>query len=64
MFATPQTIENDLKANRLDGRKIILIVIDECHRTVGNFAYTQILRYMNTLDVGFRIVGLSATPGS
>jgi ERCC4-related helicase len=53
-----------LKEGRLEGRQIVLIVFDECHRAVGNSSYCQIVRLMNSLDFGFRIVGLSATPGS
>lgn len=63
IFATPQTVENDLKSKRLDGTRIVLMVVDECHRSVGNSSYAQIIRFMNSLDVGFRVVGLSATPG-
>jgi ERCC4-related helicase len=64
VFATPQTIENDLENGRIDGRRVVLLVFDECHRAVGNFSYCQIIKLMNRLDVGFRVVGLSATPGS
>lgn len=64
IFATPQTIENDLQSGRLDGKRIVLLVFDECHRAVGNSSYRQIMRQMNCLEVGFRVVGLSATPGS
>lgn len=64
IFATPQTIENDLKSKKLDGRKVILVVFDECHRAVGNSSYSNIMREMNALDMAFRVVGLSATPGS
>lgn len=63
IFATPQTIENDLENGRLEGSKVVLLIIDECHRAVGNFSYSKIVRLMNKMDVGFRLIGLSATPG-
>jgi ERCC4-related helicase len=64
VFATPQTIENDLDSKRFNGRRVILFVFDECHRAVGNSSYTNIIKHMNSLDIGFRVIGLSATPGS
>jgi ERCC4-related helicase len=42
---------------------VVLLIIDECHRAVGNFSYSKIVRLMNKMDVGFRLIGLSATPG-
>lgn len=39
-------------------------MFDECHRAVGGYSYTKIIELMNVLEVGFRVVGLSATPGS
>ncbi|KAL4718441.1 hypothetical protein ACJJTC_016433 [Scirpophaga incertulas] len=64
-FATPQVIYNDIKSGICPAEKIRCLVIDEAHRARGNYAYCQI---MSTLtDMGhktFRILALSATPGS
>lgn len=30
IFATPQTFENDLLANRIDAKEIVLIIFGEC----------------------------------
>ena len=70
IFGTPQTLENDLKAGKLDKNSIILLIfginsynIDECHRSVGEASYAKIVRLLADVQVGFRIIGLSATPG-
>ena len=70
IFGTPQTIENDIKDERLDKKKIIMLIFgtfelkkDECHRSVGDASYAKIIRLMSDLEKGYRIIGLSATPG-
>lgn len=64
-FATPQIIENDLESGILPPRKVRCIVIDEAHRAQGNYAYVGIVRQLHDANRnGFRIVALSATPGS
>lgn len=70
-FCTPQLFESDMKANRLDSRKIVLVIIgiiqtilDEAHKAVGNYAYTQAIKLLEKSRVGYRIVALSATPGN
>lgn len=42
----------------------MLVIFDEAHRGVGDYSYTKIVKLMDKNEVGFRIVGLSATPGS
>ena len=44
-FGTPQTMENDLTQNHINLLKIALIIFDEAHRAVGNFAYLNIVKY-------------------
>ena len=41
-----------------------MLVIDEAHRATGNYAYCKIIQYLEELNIGFRIVSLSATPVS
>ena len=64
-FATPQVIENDLANGVLDARSVRCIVIDEAHRAQGGFAYVNIIKLLHELNRdGFRVLALSATPGS
>ncbi|VVB75288.1 ATP-dependent RNA helicase RhlB [Candidatus Tiddalikarchaeum anstoanum] len=65
IFATPQTIENDLLTRKLTLAKTSLVVFDECHRGVGDYAYTFINKvYNKQRDANRKILGLSASPGS
>jgi ERCC4-related helicase len=41
-----------------------LLIIDEAHRATGNYAYCKIIQMLEVLDIGFRILSLSATPVS
>ena len=38
IFATPQVIKNDLIAGRYTLQDVTLMIVDECHRAVGNYA--------------------------
>lgn len=63
LFATPQTVANDLEAERLSFTDFSLLVVDECHRAVGDYAYVYIAdRYHTEAEKG-RILGLTASPG-
>lgn len=63
MFATPQTIENDLLRG-LSLRDVSLIIVDECHRSVGGYSYVYIAEeYMKTASNPL-ILGLTASPSS
>lgn len=64
-FATPQVIENDLENYSLPADQVKCLVIDEAHRAQGGYAYVRIVQYLNQRNKdGFRILALSATPGS
>lgn len=41
-----------------------LVVIDEAHRATGNYAYCTSIRHMIEKNCVFRVLALSATPGS
>lgn len=62
VFSTPQIVENDLEGGYLTKERISLLVFDEAHRAVGNYAYCGIMRAM--AGFAFRVCGLTATPGS
>lgn len=61
---TPQTLQKDIENKILDYTKIVLLVIDEAHRATGNYAYCRIIQLLEEMNIGFRIVSLSATPVS
>ncbi|CAI8493866.1 unnamed protein product [Pichia kudriavzevii] len=64
LFTTPQVVENDLKFGILDPVNVALLVIDEAHRATGNYAYTNVISFMNRFNSSFRVLALTATPGS
>ncbi|MDD4352940.1 MAG: DEAD/DEAH box helicase family protein [Candidatus Nanoarchaeia archaeon] len=64
IFATPQTIQNDLIIKRLNLEKCCLLVYDECHRAVGDYAYTFISQVYKSQRKNIKVLGLSASPGS
>lgn len=65
IFATPQVIENDLNSGLLPADSVRCIVIDEAHKAQGNYPYVNIVRKLQEDNRnGFRILALSATPGS
>jgi len=60
IISTPQTIRNDLEKGILEP-KFSLVVFDECHRAVGNYAYTYVAETLSGKDTLF--IGLTASPG-
>lgn len=63
-FTTPQVLENDLKNNIIEKESIVCLIIDEAHKSVGNYAYCSIVKILSDSNVKFRICALTATPGS
>ncbi|EJT98921.1 P-loop containing nucleoside triphosphate hydrolase protein [Dacryopinax primogenitus] len=64
VYMTPQTLQNDLLREVVDPRDIILLVVDEAHKATGNYAYATVVRFMMAKNPHFRILALTATPGS
>ncbi len=63
VVATPQTIENDLRKRRISLNSVSLVIFDEAHRAVGDYAYVFIARkYVQQNPEGL-ILGLTASPG-
>ena len=58
VFATPQTLLNDLEAGLYDLGEVALVIFDEAHRAVGEYAYVKIAQRFNGL-----ILALTASPG-
>ena len=63
LFATPQTIRNDVKAGRFDLRDVVLIVFDEAHRSVKDYSYTELAKLYMGQARNPLILGLTASPG-
>lgn len=64
VFATPQTIENDLITNNISLRDVSLIVFDEAHRAVGEYAYVFIAKKYAEQGKDQLSLALTASPGS
>ncbi|KAI0013438.1 type III restriction enzyme [Xylariaceae sp. FL0662B] len=63
-FMTPQTLENDLSSGFADPKSIGLLVVDEAHRATGNYSYVKVVTFLRRFSSSFRILALTATPGS
>ncbi|VUC34462.1 unnamed protein product [Clonostachys rosea] len=63
-FMTPQTLMNDLSHGYADPKKIVLLVIDEAHRAVGEYAYAKVTKFIRQYSNSLRVLALTATPGS
>ncbi|XP_053553653.1 Fanconi anemia group M protein [Bombina bombina] len=63
-FLTPQVMVNDLARGACPASDIKCMVIDEAHKALGNHAYCQVVRELSNYNKQFRILALSATPGS
>ena len=65
-FCTPQTVQKDLEhyTGRLDPTRVVCVALDEAHRAQGDYAYGKIVAYLHAAGAKFRVLGLSATPGT
>lgn len=63
-FMTPQTLQNDLSKGYADPKAVALLVIDEAHRATGDYAYVKVVEFIRRFNPSFRILALTATPGS
>lgn len=64
VVSTPQVIENDLLSRRIDLRDVSLIIFDEAHRGVGNYAYVYIANLYARDAADPLVLGITASPGS
>jgi Fanconi anemia group M protein len=60
---TPQALQNDLVQRSYDLHDVSLLVFDEAHRGVGNYAYTFIAELYEKQGLNIRSLGLTASPG-
>ncbi|SPN97572.1 related to RNA helicase MPH1 [Cephalotrichum gorgonifer] len=63
-FMTPQTLHNDLCSGFADPKRIVLLVVDEAHRAVGEYAYAKVIKFIRRFSKSVRVLALTATPGS
>lgn len=62
-FATPQVVKNDCLAGRYSLGEVSLLIVDECHRAVGNYAYTFIAEWYARTATNPLILAMTASPG-
>ncbi len=63
VVSTPQVIKNDLKTERYSLEDVSLIVFDEAHRAVGDYAYVDVAAAYKEVP-GRLVLGITASPGS
>jgi len=64
IFATPQTVYNDVRYGRVSLRDVVLAVFDEAHRSVKDYTYTKLATAYRESAENPRILGLTASPGA
>ena len=64
IFSTPQTVKNDVVSGRASLADFSLVVFDEAHRSVGDYAYVFLAKaYLQQSPIA-KILALTASPGS
>ncbi|MHA1341543.1 MAG: helicase-related protein [Promethearchaeota archaeon] len=63
IFMTPQVMQNDIISNQIDLSNVKLIIFDEAHRAVGNYAYVFIADMYLKKNPKGHILALTASPG-
>lgn len=64
IVSTPQGLENDIISRRINFSDVSLLVFDECHRAVKDYAYVWIAQYYMKHATYPLILGLTASPGN
>ncbi|VVB80731.1 ATP-dependent RNA helicase SrmB [uncultured archaeon] len=64
IFSTPQCISNDLKKGLYDLSEVSLLIEDECHRCLKNYAYNFISQKYKEQNQKPHVLGMTASPGS
>ena len=63
IFSTPQCIANDLKNGFYNLEDVSLLIEDECHRCLKNYAYTYVAIKYKEQAKNPKVLGLTASPG-
>ncbi len=64
IFATPEVIRNDLNEFRLNLKDFGLVIFDEAHRAIKDYAYTLISKKFMEQSSNPLILAMTASPGS
>ncbi len=64
IFATPQVIQNDLLSGKFSMEDVLLLIVDEAHRTGGEYAYGFVAKKYYEQAKNPRVLALTASPGS
>ncbi|KAJ3256875.1 3'-5' DNA helicase [Boothiomyces macroporosus] len=54
----------ELRKRMWETKRVVLTVFDEAHRSTGNYAYVEVIKELNIQQCRYRVLALSATPGS
>ena len=63
VFSTPQCIANDIKKELYKLDEVSLLIVDECHRCLKNYAYNNIAQRYKMQATNPRVLALTASPG-
>jgi Fanconi anemia group M protein len=63
-FMTPQVLQNDIISGLYSVKNVSLMIFDECHRAIGDYAYCFLAKKYIDLSDHPQILGLTASPGS
>jgi ERCC4-related helicase len=64
IFATPEVIRNDVLSDRYSLDRVCLIVFDEAHRCVRDYAYSEVAENYKRQASNPLILGLTASPSA
>jgi ERCC4-related helicase len=63
IFSTPQCIANDIQKELYKLSEVSLLIVDECHRCLKNYAYNNIAQRYKMQADNPRVLALTASPG-
>ena len=63
IISTPQTVRGDTLRNLVNLSDFGLLIIDEAHRAIGNYAYVEIATAFMEKSTGY-LLAITASPGS
>ena len=64
IVSTPQVVSKDIGNNRVSLANFSLVIFDEAHRAVGNYAYVSIGNHYFSAAINHLVLGMTASPGS
>lgn len=64
VISTPQVVQNDVVSGRIDLKSVSLLIFDEAHRAVGNYAYVFIADAYRRQRLEGRVLAMTASPGA